>query len=71
MAGLEPKDIQFSEVHDCFSMAELIHVEDLGFFTPGEGFRAIADGATALNGPIPINTSGGYPYKLSRRSALR
>jgi len=63
MAGLEPKDIQFSEVHDCFSMAELIHVEDLGFFTPGEGFRAIADGATALNGPIPINTSGGLKCK--------
>jgi len=63
MAGLEPKDIQFSEVHDCFSMAELIHVEDLGFFNPGEGFRAIADGATALDGPIPINTSGGLKCK--------
>ncbi len=63
MAGLMPKDIQFSEVHDCFSMAELIHVEDLGFFAPGEGFRAIAEGATALDGPIPINTSGGLKCK--------
>jgi len=63
MAGLGPKDIQFSEVHDCFSMAELIHVEDLGFFGPGQGFAAIADGATALDGPLPINTSGGLKCK--------
>ena len=63
MAGAEPGDIQFAEVHDCFSMAELIHVEDLGFFKPGEGFRAIADGATALDGPMPINTSGGLKCK--------
>ncbi|WP_319406123.1 hypothetical protein [uncultured Desulfosarcina sp.] len=63
MAGLDADDIQFAEVHDCFSMAELIHVEDLGFFKPGQGFRAIADGATALNGSIPINTSGGLKCK--------
>jgi acetyl-CoA C-acetyltransferase len=63
MAGLSPKDIQFSEVHDCFSMAELIHVEDLGFFAPGQGYRAIAEGATALDGPMPINTSGGLKCK--------
>ncbi|WP_372683796.1 hypothetical protein [Desulfosarcina sp.] len=63
MAGLGPESIQFAEVHDCFSMAELVHVEDLGFFEPGQGFRAIADGATALNGQIPINTSGGLKCK--------
>ncbi len=63
MAGLEPTDIQFAEVHDCFSMAELIHIEDLGFFKPGQGFRAIANGDTALDGPIPINTSGGLKCK--------
>ena len=63
MAGLKPSDIQFSEVHDCFSMAELIHVEDLGFFAPGRGFSAIADGATALDGPMPVNTSGGLKCK--------
>jgi acetyl-CoA C-acetyltransferase len=63
MAGLDARDIQFAEVHDCFSMAELIHVEDLGFFKPGQGFKAIADGATALNGSIPINTSGGLKCK--------
>lgn len=63
MAGIGSDAIQFAEVHDCFSMAELIHVEDLGFFPPGEGYRAIAEGATALNGPIPINTSGGLKCK--------
>ncbi len=63
MSGFTPKDIQFSEVHDCFSIAEVIHTEDLGFFKPGEGHRAIAEGATRLNGPLPINTSGGLKTK--------
>lgn len=63
MAGIGPKDIQFSEVHDCFSIAELIHVEDLGFFPPGQGFKAIAEGATALDGTMPVNTSGGLKCK--------
>ncbi len=63
MSGLGPKDIQFAEVHDCFSIAELIHIEDLGFFEPGQGFRAVAEGATALDGPMPINTSGGLKCK--------
>lgn len=36
MSGLKPEDIQFAEVHDCFSIAELFHIEDLGFFKPGE-----------------------------------
>jgi acetyl-CoA C-acetyltransferase len=63
MAGLKPNDIQFAEVHDCFSMAEMIHVEDLGFFEAGQAFLNIRDGATALNGPIPINTSGGLKCK--------
>jgi len=63
MSGLEPKDIQFSEVHDCFSMAELLHIEDLGFFKQGEGYKAIAEGQTRLDGPKPINTSGGLKCK--------
>ena len=63
MSGLEPKDIQFSEVHDCFSIAEVVHVEDLGFFRPGEGYKAIEQGATRLDGPKPINTSGGLKCK--------
>jgi acetyl-CoA C-acetyltransferase len=63
MAGIEPDDVQFAEVHDCFSMAEILHIEDLGFFGPGEGFKAIEDGQTRLDGPKPINTSGGLKCK--------
>ena len=63
MSGLTPKDIQFSEVHDCFSMAEIVHMEDLGFFKPGEGYKAVEEGLTRLDGPMPINTSGGLKCK--------
>jgi acetyl-CoA C-acetyltransferase len=63
MSGLTPKDIQFAEVHDCFSMAEILHIEDLGFFKPGGGYKAVSDGMTVLNGPKPINTSGGLKCK--------
>lgn len=63
MSGLTPKDIQFAEVHDCFSIAELVHIEDLSFFRPGEGYKAVAEGQTKLDGPIPINTSGGLKCK--------
>ncbi len=63
MSDLKPEDIQFAEVHDCFSIAELIHMEDLGFFGAGEGFKAVAEGATRLDGPKPINTSGGLKCK--------
>lgn len=63
MSGLKPEDIQFSEVHDCFSIAELIHIEDLGFFKPGEGYKAVEEGLTRLDGPMPINTSGGLKCK--------
>jgi acetyl-CoA C-acetyltransferase len=63
MSGLKPEDIQFSEVHDCFSIAEIIHTEDLGFFKPGEGHKAAAEGLTRLEGPKPINTSGGLKSK--------
>jgi acetyl-CoA acetyltransferase len=63
MSGFSPGDIQFAEVHDCFSIAELLHIEDLGFFKPGEGYKAVAEGATRLDGPKPINTSGGLKCK--------
>lgn len=63
MAGLTPKDIQFAEVHDCFSMAELIHMEDLGFVKEGTAFKAVNEGYTKLDGPMPINTSGGLKCK--------
>lgn len=63
MSGLTPADVQFAEVHDCFSIAEIIHIEDLGFFKPGEGYKAVAEGLTRLDGPKPINTSGGLKAK--------
>ncbi len=63
MSGLKPENIQFSEVHDCFSIAEIVHIEDLGFFKPGHGYKAVAEGQTRLDGPKPINTSGGLKTK--------
>ena len=63
MAGITALDIQFAEVHDCFSMAEILHMEDLGFCGHGEGFQAVADGFSRLDGPKPINTSGGLKCK--------
>jgi len=63
MSGLKPEDIQFSEVHDCFSIAELIHMEDLGFFKTGEAYKAVEEGLTRLDGPMPINSSGGLKCK--------
>jgi len=63
MSGLSPDDIQFAEVHDCFSIAEVIATEDLGFFPPGQGYKAAEAGLTRLDGPKPINTSGGLKCK--------
>ena len=63
MSGLTPGDIHIAEVHDCFSIAEIIHMEDLGFFQAGEGYRAVEEGLTGLEGPKPINTSGGLKCK--------
>jgi len=59
MAKLTPKDMDFAELHDCFTIAEIMGVEDLGFFKKGEGGRATMEGRTGLSGEIPINTSGG------------
>jgi acetyl-CoA C-acetyltransferase len=63
MAGVTAKDIRIAEVHDCFTIAEVIASEDIGFFVPGEGFKAAEDGMTARNGAKPINTSGGLKAK--------
>ncbi len=58
-AKLTPKDINLAEVHDCFTIAEIMATEDIGFFEKGKGGQAALDGKTALGGEIPINTSGG------------
>ncbi len=63
MAGVDPKDIQVAEVHDCFTIAEIVATEDLGFFKPGEGGKAAEEGLTARDGEKPINTSGGLKSK--------
>jgi acetyl-CoA C-acetyltransferase len=63
MAGVTPADIRIAEVHDCFTIAEVIASEDLGFFPAGQGFLAAAEGATARTGSKPINTSGGLKAK--------
>ena len=63
MAGITADDIDLAEVHDCFTIAEIVATEDLGFFAPGEGPRAVDEGRTALDGEIPINTSGGLKAK--------
>ena len=63
MAGVTPKDIDVAEVHDCFTIAEIIAYEDLGFCKPGEGGHLIEEGVTTLEGELPINTSGGLKAK--------
>ena len=63
MAGVGPKDIDFAEVHDCFSIAEICVTEALGFFEKGHGGRAVEAGKTRIDGEIPINPSGGLKAK--------
>jgi len=63
MAGLQPSDIQFAEVHDCFTIAEIIATEDLGFVKKGEGGPYALAGKTCLKGELPVNTSGGLKAK--------
>ena len=63
MADLGPEDIDLAEVHDCFSIAEIVHYEDLGFCRKGEGGRFIEEGQSGLGGKIPVNTSGGLLSK--------
>jgi len=62
-AGIEPDEVDFAEVHDCFSIAELIAYEDLGFCDPGMGGTVIEEGRTSIDGEIPVNTSGGLKSK--------
>jgi acetyl-CoA C-acetyltransferase len=58
-AGITVNDVDMAEVHDCFTIAEIVATEDLGFCKKGEGGKLLDEGATELNGRIPINTSGG------------
>src|ERR1019366_2702278 len=63
MAGVSAQDIEFAEVHDCFTIAEIIATEDLGFVKKGDGGEYVQSGKTSLTGNRPINTSGGLKAK--------
>ncbi|MDA2919260.1 thiolase domain-containing protein [Desulfobacterota bacterium AH_259_B03_O07] len=63
MADIKPDDVDVSEVHDCFTIAEIIAIEDLGFVPKGEGGPATLDGVTSLDGRFPVNPSGGLKAK--------
>ena len=63
MAGITAKDVDFAEVHDCFTIAEIVDTEDLGFFEKGKGVQAVREGRTKLNSDISINPSGGLKSK--------
>jgi len=63
MAELESDDIDMAEVHDCFTITELLDIEDLGFVEKGKGGPATLEGETKLGGRLPVNTSGGLLAK--------
>lgn len=63
MAGLGRDQIEFAEVHDCFTIAEIVATEDLGFCEKGKGGFYAAEGCTGRNGPRPVNASGGLKSK--------
>ena len=63
MAGVGPNDIEFAELHDCFTIAEILATEDLGFVKKGEGGPFALDGGTGPNGRLPANASGGLKSK--------
>ncbi|MBI5966769.1 MAG: thiolase family protein [Deltaproteobacteria bacterium] len=62
-AGIGPEDLDFAEVHDCFTIAEIVRIENLGFCNEGEGGRMAEEGVTALGGKLPVNPSGGLLCK--------
>ncbi|MFQ6107011.1 MAG: thiolase domain-containing protein [Thermoplasmata archaeon] len=62
-AGVDQKDIDFAEVHDCFTIAEAIALEELGFVERGEGAKTADEGLTEIGGELPVNTSGGLKSK--------
>ncbi len=63
MAGISQNEIDIAEVHDCFTIAEIMAIEDLGFCKKGEGGKVTENGETAIGSRIPINTSGGLKGK--------
>ncbi|MFB6300066.1 MAG: thiolase domain-containing protein [Halobacteriales archaeon] len=62
-AGITTEDVDFAEVHDCFTIAEVLAIESLGFYGAGEGIAAARNGETTRDGDRPINLSGGLKAK--------
>ncbi|MBX0293698.1 thiolase domain-containing protein [Haloarcula nitratireducens] len=62
-AGIGPDDVDFAEVHDCFTIAEVLAIESLGLYERGEGIHAATNGETDRHGELPINLSGGLKAK--------
>jgi acetyl-CoA C-acetyltransferase len=62
-AGVGPDDVDVAEVHDCFTIAEVLATESLGFFDVGEGIAAAREGVTTAEGDLPVNLSGGLKAK--------
>jgi len=58
-AGLKPADVQVAEVHDCFTIAELLMYEAIGWAEKGKGIDLVLSGRTSLDGDLPVNTGGG------------
>lgn len=63
MAAVGPEKVQVAEVHDMATILEIVQTEELGLFPRGEGWRAAMNGTTALDGSLPVNTSGGLKAK--------
>ena len=63
MAKITPKQLDLAEVHDCFTIAEIIAYEDLGFCKKGEGYKLLREGQTEIGGKIPVNIDGGLKAK--------
>jgi len=63
MAGIGPKDVDVACVHDCFTIAEIMAYEDLGFCRKGEGGKLVEEGQTSIGGKIPVNVDGGLKAK--------
>ena len=63
MAGIEPKDVDVAEVHDCFTIAEIMAYEDLGFCKAGEGGKFVEEKQSYIGGQTPVNVDGGLKSK--------
>jgi acetyl-CoA acetyltransferase len=62
-AGIGPEDVDVAEVHDCFTIAEVLALEALGFYEQGEAIHAATNGETTIDGDLPVNLSGGLKAK--------